>query len=66
MANSLYPDQAGHSVGADLGPNCLQRLSADGNIRPRDLVQSLHHLLCLWSEHHPRAAATVKTAQIQE
>ena len=29
MSNSLYPDQAGHFVGPDLNPNCLQRLSAD-------------------------------------
>ena len=29
MSNSLYPDQAQQFVGPDLGPNCLQRLSAD-------------------------------------
>ena len=29
MSNSLDPDQAGHFVRPDLGPNCLQRLSAD-------------------------------------
>ena len=29
--NSLDPDQAGHSVGPDLGQSCLQRLSADNN-----------------------------------
>ena len=28
-ANSLDPDQARHVFGSDLGPNCLQRLSAD-------------------------------------
>ena len=28
MSNSLDPDQAIHFVGPDLGPNCLQRLSA--------------------------------------
>ena len=28
MSNSLDPDQA-HFVGPDLGPDCLQRLSAD-------------------------------------
>ena len=28
---SLDPDQDLHSVGPDLGPNCLQRLSADNN-----------------------------------
>ena len=29
VSNGLDPDQDGHSVGLDLGPNCLQRLSAD-------------------------------------
>ena len=29
VSNSLDPDQARHSVRPDLGPNCLQRLSAD-------------------------------------
>ena len=27
-SNSLDPDQDQHSIGPDLGPNCLQRLSA--------------------------------------
>ena len=30
VSNSLDPDQDQHSVSADPGPNCLQRLSADG------------------------------------
>ena len=29
VSNSLNPDQDRHFVGPDLGPNCLQRLSAD-------------------------------------
>ena len=29
MSNNLDPDQDRHSVGPDLDPNCLQRLSAD-------------------------------------
>ena len=29
MSNSLDPDQAQHSVGPDLGSNCLQRSAAD-------------------------------------
>ena len=29
VSNRLEPDQAGHSVGPDLGPNCLQRLSEE-------------------------------------
>ena len=34
VSNSLDPDQARHFVGPDLGPNCLQRLSADNKSRP--------------------------------
>ena len=29
MSNSLDPDQAGHFVWPDLGPNCLQTSTAD-------------------------------------
>ena len=32
MSNSLDPVQDQHSVSPDLGPNCLQRLSADDKI----------------------------------
>ena len=32
VSNSLDPDQAQHFVGPDLGPNCLQRLSADDTL----------------------------------
>ena len=41
VSYSLDPDQARHSVGPDLGPNCLQRLSADGTRRQRVLTPSL-------------------------
>ena len=34
MSNSLGPDQDRHAVGPDLGPNCLQRLSADDKKLP--------------------------------
>ena len=33
VSNNLDPDQARHFVGRDLGPNCLQRLSADDTRR---------------------------------
>ena len=33
MSNSLDPDQARQFIGSDLGPNCLQRLSADDKSR---------------------------------
>ena len=29
VSNSLDPDQGGRFVGPDLGPNCLQRSSAE-------------------------------------
>ena len=32
MSNGLDPDQDLSSFGPDLGPNCLQRLSADDKI----------------------------------
>ena len=31
MSNGLDSDQDRHSIGPDLGPNCLQRLSTDDN-----------------------------------
>ena len=34
MSNGLDPDQDRRSVGLDLGPNCLQRNSADDKLRP--------------------------------
>ena len=33
VSNSLESDQARHFVGPDLGPNCLQMLSADDTRR---------------------------------
>ena len=37
VVNSLDPDQAQHFVGPDLGPSCLQRLSADDTGRQRKM-----------------------------
>ena len=34
MSNGLDPDQDPQNVGADLSPNCLQRLSADDKKSP--------------------------------
>ena len=33
MSNSLDPDQDKHSVGPDLGSNCLQRLLAEDKLQ---------------------------------
>ena len=41
MSNCLDPDQAQHFVGPDLGPNCLQKLSADATSR-----QSVNAMWC--------------------
>ena len=35
VSSSLDPDQARQFVGPDLGPNCLQRLSADDTSRQK-------------------------------
>ena len=35
MLNSLDPDKVQRFVGPDLGPNCLQRLSADNTSEQR-------------------------------
>ena len=39
MSNSLGPDQARRFVGPDLGPNSLQRLSADDASRANIIAQ---------------------------
>ena len=35
VSNSLDPDQDRHSVSPDLGPSCLQKLSADSTNRQK-------------------------------
>ena len=35
MSNGLDPDQDRQNVGADRGPNCLQRLSVDDKSYPK-------------------------------
>ena len=42
VSNSLDPDQARRFVGPDLGPNCLQRLSA-GTARQR--VKGIYYVI---------------------
>ena len=48
MSNSLDPDQAQHLVRPDLGPNCLQRLSADDT---NTVAISRYSLLFQWQSH---------------
>ena len=35
MSKSLDPGQVGHSAKPDLGPNCLQKLSAEDTVTGR-------------------------------
>ena len=49
VSNSLDPDQFGHFVGPDLGPNCLQSLSADNTTCTRGLGFEPHRRLCVVS-----------------
>ena len=54
MSNSLNADQARCFVGPDLGPNCLQKLTADNNSRQIFLPASSSYLdkLCfLFSDY---------------
>ena len=41
MSNGLEPDQI-RNVGPDLGPNCLQRLSADK--AKRQIIKELYYI----------------------
>ena len=49
MSNRLDPDQALYFVGHDLGPICLQRLSAlvgNANNKGADQPAHLHSMVC--------------------
>ena len=52
VSNSLDPDQARHFVGPDLGPNCLQRLSADNKDKELNTEQLVDTIFWLkpWLE----------------
>ena len=49
VSNSLDPDQDRHYVGPDLGPNCLQRLSADDKW---PLARKELRVVCIWFKQH--------------
>ena len=46
MSNGLDPDQNRRSVGPDLGPNCLQRLSAEN--KSEETVKYISELISSW------------------
>ena len=41
VSNGLAQDQDRHSVGPDLGPNCLHRLSAVDKLQARKVLRSV-------------------------
>ena len=43
VLKSLDPDRARHFAGLDLGPNCLQRLSADETFQRVDTFFGFNH-----------------------
>ena len=53
VTSSLDLDQAQRSVGPDLGPNCLQRLSAVGKSRCwlAELVNFVSHLIIMLNKN---------------
>ena len=48
VSNSLDPDQDRHSVGPDLGSNCLQRLSADDKTHGKQGMSSRGKYCIFW------------------
>ena len=48
MSSSLDPDQARHFVRPDLGPNCLQRLSADIAGKELNAIQLVNTCTTFW------------------
>ena len=51
MSNSLDLDQARHFVGPDLGPNCLQRLSADDTLGLSRYAISVSRYIAICAKH---------------
>ena len=47
-SNSLDPDQDRHYVGPGLGPNCLQRLSADDKKRKEFITRTVNKGICTY------------------
>ena len=50
VTNGLNPDQDRPSVGPDLGPNCLQRLSAEELFACLEIFMIFCHLLTFFSK----------------
>ena len=52
VPNCLHPYQDQHSVGPDLGPNCLQRLSVIREVNPsKERANQLRNEFDFWNVH---------------
>ena len=59
VSNRLEPDQARHFVRPDLGPSCLQRLSADDTRRRRPLL--IYWFICYSVNTHEQILVFIKS-----
>ena len=60
MPNSLGPDQTPRCVGSDMGPNCLEMLSADStSVSMSDLGPNCLQMLLADSKSMPDMGPTV-------
>ena len=59
MSNGLDADQDRHYVGPDLGPNCLQRLSAEDKVAAnKERVKLIHSVLWIKNSVDPDQQAS--------
>ena len=59
VSNCLDPDQDLHLVGSDLGPNCLEKISADEkSCRLHGRVQILHITINTYLNFHELSIQT--------
>ena len=61
MSNRLDPDPAKHFVGPDLGPKCLQKLSADDTRRKRGNARKVSLLISIFPHRRSKPSPEVVT-----
>ena len=64
LSSSLDPDQARHNVWPDLGPNCLQRLSADDTSHHLTRFKKIVHMF--GSNKDIQICCTIYMSRIQQ
>ena len=64
MSNNLDPDQDQHTVGPDLGPNCLQRLSTDDTGRQE--IKQTNNRIQLFSRLGHKVNGVIERSEITD